>query len=195
MKPSRVAEVLGGLLDTRWPAFVWGAPGVGKSSVVRAVAEARGLALVDVRAPLLDPTDPLDDPRRHLLFRPTDGEFDACGPRGPESIRVFGLNDRASPRKLPQGRRATLVKLQLLIRAYDDLLKRPDAAGAALHRQIMLEEPFSAVLFWLVEFAAHPDAALFLAPDQPKVARNTQSGGRDNPQPLPPPQTIVGGGQ
>ncbi len=116
---------------------------------------------------LLDPTDPLDDPRRHLLFRPTDGEFDACGPRGPESIRVFGLNDRASPRKLPQGRRATLVKLQLLIRAYDDLLKRPDAAGAALHRQIMLEEPFSAVLFWLVEFAAHPDAALFLAPDIP----------------------------
>ena len=44
MKPSRVAEVLGGLLDTRWPAFVWGAPGVGKSSVVRAVAQARGLA-------------------------------------------------------------------------------------------------------------------------------------------------------
>ncbi len=57
MKPSRVAEVLGGILDTRWPAFVWGAPGVGKSSVVRAVAAARGLALVDVRAPLLDPTD------------------------------------------------------------------------------------------------------------------------------------------
>jgi hypothetical protein len=57
MTPSRVAEVLGGILDTRWPAFVWGAPGVGKSSVVRAVAAARGLALVDVRAPLLDPTD------------------------------------------------------------------------------------------------------------------------------------------
>ena len=57
MKPSRVAEVLGGLLDTRWPAFLWGAPGVGKSSLVRGVAAARGLALVDVRAPLLDPTD------------------------------------------------------------------------------------------------------------------------------------------
>jgi MoxR-like ATPase len=57
MKPSRVAEVLGGLLDTRWPAFVWGAPGVGKSSVVRRVAATRGLPLVDVRAPLLDPTD------------------------------------------------------------------------------------------------------------------------------------------
>ena len=57
MKPSRVAEVLGGLLDTRWPAFLWGAPGVGKSSLVRAVATARGLDLVDIRAPLLDPTD------------------------------------------------------------------------------------------------------------------------------------------
>lgn len=57
MKPSRISEVLGSLLTTRWPAFIWGAPGVGKSSVVRSVAREAGLELFDIRAPLLDPTD------------------------------------------------------------------------------------------------------------------------------------------
>jgi MoxR-like ATPase len=45
------------LLETRWPVFLWGAPGVGKSSVVRQIAESRGLPLIDIRASLLDPTD------------------------------------------------------------------------------------------------------------------------------------------
>jgi len=57
VKPSRVAEVLGGLLETRWPVFLWGAPGVGKSSIVQQIAESRGLPLIDIRASLLDPTD------------------------------------------------------------------------------------------------------------------------------------------
>jgi MoxR-like ATPase len=57
MKPSRVNEVLSSILDTRWPAFLWGAPGVGKSSVVRQIAQTKGLELIDIRAPLLDPTD------------------------------------------------------------------------------------------------------------------------------------------
>ena len=57
MKPTRITEVLSELLETRWPMFLWGAPGVGKSSIVRAIAEEKGLGLIDVRASLLDPTD------------------------------------------------------------------------------------------------------------------------------------------
>jgi MoxR-like ATPase len=57
MKPSRVAQVVDHVLSTRWPAFIWGPPGVGKSSVVRKVADARKLQLLDIRASLLDPTD------------------------------------------------------------------------------------------------------------------------------------------
>lgn len=57
MKPSRVLEVLDRLFDTRWPVFLWGPPGVGKSSVVRLAAERRDLPLLDLRASLLDPTD------------------------------------------------------------------------------------------------------------------------------------------
>jgi MoxR-like ATPase len=45
------------VLPTRRPAFIWGGPGVGKSSVVRAAADALNLCLVDLRATLLDPVD------------------------------------------------------------------------------------------------------------------------------------------
>ena len=57
MKPSRIAQVVDHIISTRWPAFIWGPPGVGKSSVVRKVADARKLQLLDIRASLLDPTD------------------------------------------------------------------------------------------------------------------------------------------
>ncbi len=57
MKPSRVAEVMGEILETKWPVFLWGAPGVGKSSIVRAIAREKELPLIDIRASLLDPTD------------------------------------------------------------------------------------------------------------------------------------------
>lgn len=57
MKPSRVSTVLGDLIQTNWPVFLWGPPGVGKSSIVRAIAAKKKLDLLDVRASLLDPTD------------------------------------------------------------------------------------------------------------------------------------------
>lgn len=54
-------DILQRLLDGRAkevPAiFVWGPPGIGKSSVVREVAEKKGLSLIDLRLSLLDPVD------------------------------------------------------------------------------------------------------------------------------------------
>ena len=57
MKPTRVISVLKQLLNQRWPAFLWGPPGVGKSSVVKSVALEAELPVIDLRASLLDPTD------------------------------------------------------------------------------------------------------------------------------------------
>ena len=57
MKPSQVAASLEVLAQIRKPAFLWGAPGVGKSEVVAQVAAGLGQQLIDVRAVLLDPVD------------------------------------------------------------------------------------------------------------------------------------------
>ena len=57
MTPSQIVSALNSLLSIRQPVFIWGAPGVGKSQIVAQVAQARGLALRDIRAVLLDPVD------------------------------------------------------------------------------------------------------------------------------------------
>ena len=57
MRPRRLETVLRSLLKQRWPAFIWGPPGIGKSSIVHAVAKQQKLPVVDLRASLLDPTD------------------------------------------------------------------------------------------------------------------------------------------
>ena len=120
MKPSRVAEVLTGLLNTRWPAFLWGAPGVGKSSVVRQVVDALDLHLIDVRAPLLDPTDlrglpylrdgvaawappsflPSDPTSRGVLFF---DELNAAPPLVQASLYQLTLDRRVGEYELPPG--------------------------------------------------------------------------------------------
>ncbi len=63
MKPSEIVAALETLLAVRQPAFLWGAPGVGKSQVVAQVAAAHGLELIDIRAVLLDPVDLRGIPR------------------------------------------------------------------------------------------------------------------------------------
>ena len=57
MRPTEVSKTLAALVPTRRPIYLWGPPGVGKSSIVRQAASALGLELVDVRATLLDPVD------------------------------------------------------------------------------------------------------------------------------------------
>jgi hypothetical protein len=82
MKPSEVMQTLTGLLPTRRPLYLWGPPGVGKSSLVRQAAQRARLPVVDVRAVLLDPVDLRGLPRiegdRALwcppAFLPREGE-------------------------------------------------------------------------------------------------------------------------
>jgi hypothetical protein len=57
MKPSRLTKVLASMLGQRWPAFIWGPPGIGKSAIVHHIAKQAGLEVIDLRASLLDPTD------------------------------------------------------------------------------------------------------------------------------------------
>jgi len=120
MKPSRVAEVLKSLLKTRWPVFIWGPPGAGKSSIVKAVATHRKLRMIDIRASLLDPTDlrgiptiidgravwcppsflPQDDHDHGILFF---DELNAAPPLVQASLYQLTLDRRVGEYMLPEG--------------------------------------------------------------------------------------------
>lgn len=57
MRPKQVIDALKALIPTRRAVYLWGPPGVGKSSIVRQVAEGLDMDVLDLRAPLLDPVD------------------------------------------------------------------------------------------------------------------------------------------
>lgn len=68
MKASAILAALRSLVHARQPVFLWGGPGLGKSSVVNQLARSLKIALQDVRALLLDPVD-----LRGLPFLGKDG--------------------------------------------------------------------------------------------------------------------------
>ncbi|NBX37713.1 MAG: MoxR family ATPase, partial [Planctomycetes bacterium] len=120
MKPSRVADVVHSLIATRWPVFVWGPPGCGKSSLVRGVAASAGMPVIDIRASLLDPTDlrgipAVADGRAvwcppSFLPRPGDpagilffDELNAAPPLVQASLYQLTLDRRVGEYQLPEG--------------------------------------------------------------------------------------------
>ena len=119
MKPSRISETLKLLIDIQQPAFVWGAPGVGKSQVVAQTAGEKGRKLVDVRAVLLDPVDlrglPRIDSNNRACwcppeFLPATGkgvlfldELNAAPPLVQAACYQLVLDRRLGEYKLPDG--------------------------------------------------------------------------------------------
>jgi hypothetical protein len=57
MKASNITKVVNQLIEQKLPVFIWGAPGIGKSSIVKQIASEQGLEFLDLRLSLLDPTD------------------------------------------------------------------------------------------------------------------------------------------
>ena len=57
MKVSHIHNTLTHFLNDHIPVFIWGAPGIGKSSVVKQVAHDNNRDFIDLRLSLLDPTD------------------------------------------------------------------------------------------------------------------------------------------
>ena len=57
MNPQAVKKAVAHLCEKKVPIFLWGAPGIGKSSVVAQIAKDAKIAFVDLRLSLLDPTD------------------------------------------------------------------------------------------------------------------------------------------
>ncbi|MBL0722087.1 MAG: MoxR family ATPase, partial [Sulfurovum sp.] len=57
MKSSDINRVVEKLIIQKLPVFIWGPPGIGKSSIVKSIAKDKSLEFIDLRLSLLDPTD------------------------------------------------------------------------------------------------------------------------------------------
>ncbi len=84
MRATNLITTITSLVEQRVPTFLWGAPGIGKSSIVKQIAEDRGVGFIDLRLALMDPTDlkgiPFYDKESHTAlwappaFLPKSGE-------------------------------------------------------------------------------------------------------------------------
>lgn len=57
MNPQSAKRSLAHLCERKVPVFLWGPPGIGKSSIVAQIAREAGIGFIDLRLSLLDPTD------------------------------------------------------------------------------------------------------------------------------------------
>jgi hypothetical protein len=176
MKPSRVAEVLRQLLVQRWPIFIWGPPGVGKSSVVAEVAAQGDYDVVDIRAPLLDPTDLRGIPtiqngsakwcppsflpseeRKGILFF---DELNAAPPMVQASLYQLTLDGRIGEYTLPPGWRIVAAGNRAEDKA---LVYRMPSALANRFVHLEFEIDFEDWRRWALSHEIHPLVVGFLS--------------------------------
>lgn len=55
--PSRLRNAIMHCISLKQPLMIWGQPGIGKSDIVADVARLTGRPLIDIRLPLMEPTD------------------------------------------------------------------------------------------------------------------------------------------
>jgi len=55
--PARLKIAIQHCISRKRPVFLWGAPGIGKSDIVAQIAKEENRPLIDIRLPLMEPTD------------------------------------------------------------------------------------------------------------------------------------------
>lgn len=120
MKAHDLTLTLGRLVEQKVAVFLWGAPGIGKSSIVKQIAEDKNIGFIDLRLALMDPTDlkgiPFYDKDAHQAlwappsFLPREGEgilfldeLNSAPPSVQASAYQLILDRRVGEYELPKG--------------------------------------------------------------------------------------------
>jgi len=120
MRGNELSDSIAAMVKAQIPTFVWGPPGIGKSSIVKQVAEAEGYAFIDLRLALMDPTDlkgiPFYDKEQHQAlwappsFLPKEGsgilfldELNSAPPAVQASAYQLILDRKVGEYTLPDG--------------------------------------------------------------------------------------------
>ncbi|SHL26635.1 ATP-binding protein [Actinacidiphila paucisporea] len=177
VRPAQVSELLLGLATVR-PVFLWGAPGIGKSSLVREFAEALGLECVSLLGTQLAPEDLIGVPQirdGRSVFCPPEAiardepyclfldELNAATPDVQKAFYSLILDRRIGNYELPAGS----VVIGAGNRATDSALARP-LASALVNRltHVHLEASADDWLSWAARSDIHPWVADYLT-DRP----------------------------
>ena len=120
MRAKDLTQSLSALVEQKVPTFLWGAPGIGKSSIVKQIAKDANVAFIDLRLALMDPTDlkgiPFYDKESHTAlwappaFLPRDGEgilfldeLNSAPPSVQSSAYQLILDRKVGEYELPEG--------------------------------------------------------------------------------------------
>ncbi|MER6436680.1 MULTISPECIES: ATP-binding protein [unclassified Streptomyces] len=165
--PARLPELLLGLATVR-PVFIWGAPGIGKSSLVREFAESLGLECVSLLGTQLAPEDLIGVPQirdGRSVFCPPEAiardepyclfldELNAATPDVQKAFYSLILDRRIGSYELPAGS----IVIGAGNRATDNALARP-IASALVNRlaHVHLEASPKDWLVWAAGNGIHP---------------------------------------
>ena len=120
LRATDLIVAINSLIKQRVPTFLWGAPGIGKSSIVKQIADEKGIGFIDLRLALMDPTDlkgiPFYDKESHTAlwappaFLPSEGEgvlfldeLNSAAPSVQASAYQLILDRRVGEYELPDG--------------------------------------------------------------------------------------------
>lgn len=120
LKATSLITTINSLVEQKVPVFLWGAPGIGKSSIVKQIAQSREIGFIDLRLALMDPTDlkgiPFYDKESHTAlwappaFLPKEGEgilfldeLNSAAPSVQASAYQLILDRKVGEYELPDG--------------------------------------------------------------------------------------------
>lgn len=120
VRATNLITTIKSLVEQKVPTFLWGAPGIGKSSIVNQIASDMGICFIDLRLALMDPTDlkgiPFYDKESHTAlwappaFLPRDGEgilfldeLNSAPPSVQASAYQLILDRKVGEYELPEG--------------------------------------------------------------------------------------------
>ena len=120
MRSSQTITTMRAMIESKIPTFLWGAPGIGKSSIIKQIAQDMGIECVDLRLSLMDPTDlkgiPFYDKEQHQAlwappsFLPRTGrgilfldELNSAAPAVQASAYQLILDRKVGEYTLPDG--------------------------------------------------------------------------------------------
>ncbi|MFB7373444.1 ATP-binding protein [Streptomyces sp. NPDC056222] len=164
--PAQIPELLLGLATVR-PVFLWGAPGIGKSSLVRKFADSLGLECVSLLGTQLAPEDLIGVPQirdGRSVFCPPEAiardepyclfldELNAASPDVQKAFYSLILDRRIGSYELPAGS----IVIGAGNRATDNALARP-IASALVNRltHVHLQASAQDWLVWAGEHGIH----------------------------------------